>query len=89
MKALVNLAEQKDVKWVTAGQGWEGITSSLKLQGWSKERRLVVLRKLLVRKGEVVKVKIKKKNMVNPNQPFFPAIKGFDWGDRIGMVRYE
>jgi hypothetical protein len=31
--------------WVDAGQGFEGAESSLKLTGWSRERRVVVLRR--------------------------------------------
>jgi len=31
--------------WVEAGQGWEGCESSLKLQGWTKYRRVIILRR--------------------------------------------
>jgi len=31
--------------WETAGQGWEGQESTLKLMGWEKSRRVIVLRK--------------------------------------------
>jgi Transposase DDE domain group 1 len=31
--------------WTNAGQGWEGQESDLKLMGWSKSRRVIVLRK--------------------------------------------
>ena len=31
--------------WSDAGQGWEGKESSIKLHGWKKSRRIVVLRK--------------------------------------------
>jgi hypothetical protein len=34
-----------EADWVDAGQGFEGAESSLKLTGWSKERRVVVLRR--------------------------------------------
>lgn len=33
--------------WEPAGQGWEGAESQLKLEGWSRKRRVVVLRRLL------------------------------------------
>jgi len=32
-------------EWSSAGQGWEGQEGSLKLMGWSKSRRVIVLRK--------------------------------------------
>jgi len=31
--------------WEDAGQGWEGMEARLKLQGWSRERRVIVLRR--------------------------------------------
>jgi len=33
--------------WRPAGQGWEGVESQLRLQGWSRERRVIVLRRRL------------------------------------------
>ena len=33
--------------WVEAGQGWQGVEDVLRLSGWSKERRVVVLRRTL------------------------------------------
>ena len=32
-------------EWVSAGQGWEGQESTIQLQGWDKNRRIIVLRK--------------------------------------------
>ncbi len=34
-------------QWLPAGQGWEGVESQLKLQGWSRNRRVIVLRRRL------------------------------------------
>jgi len=31
--------------WAKAGQGWEGVEAYLQLQGWSKKRRVIVLRR--------------------------------------------
>jgi len=39
-------------QWTTAGQGWQGSESFLKLSGWSRHRRVIVLRREL--KGTVV-----------------------------------
>jgi hypothetical protein len=33
--------------WRGAGQGWEGVESQLQLQGWSRARRVIVLRRKL------------------------------------------
>lgn len=33
--------------WRDAGQGWEGVESELRLQGWSRARRVIVLRRRL------------------------------------------
>jgi Transposase DDE domain group 1 len=38
--------------WVAAGQGWSGREAKLKLHGWSRERRVTVLRRAL--KGELL-----------------------------------
>jgi len=41
-----------EANWHDAGQGWEGRSGEIKLQGWDKNRRVVVLRHEL--KGEVI-----------------------------------
>jgi len=33
--------------WVHAGKGWEGQETRLRLQGWSRLRRVILLRRLL------------------------------------------
>jgi hypothetical protein len=33
--------------WVKAGSGWEGLSSELQLTGWSRKRRVVILRRQL------------------------------------------
>lgn len=44
-KHLARLASQRD--WQPAGGGWQGVTSELQLTGWSRARRVVVLRRLV------------------------------------------
>jgi hypothetical protein len=34
-------------EWVEAGQSWQGLSTELRLAGWSKARRVVVLRRPL------------------------------------------
>ena len=46
--------------WADAGQGWQGLVSKLRLEGWSLERRVVVLRRAL--KQEVAEKKSKRKS---------------------------
>jgi hypothetical protein len=33
--------------WVDAGKGWEGQETTLRLQGWSRSRRVILLRRRL------------------------------------------
>jgi len=47
---IERLFERSD--WSDAGQGWEGVESSLRLGGWSAERRVLVLRREV--KGDVL-----------------------------------
>src|SRR5208337_3060925 len=51
VKVLIERAFQKD-GWHNAGQGWQGRMESLRLMGWSRSRRAIVLRRRL--KGSVV-----------------------------------
>ncbi|MCG6940029.1 MAG: hypothetical protein LJE69_02115 [Thiohalocapsa sp.] len=39
----------RDAEWTDAGQGWRGAEASLRLSGWSRARRVVVLRRRLAR----------------------------------------
>jgi len=43
---IARLATRGDkAGWREAGQGWEGVESQLQLQGWSRTRRVIVLRR--------------------------------------------
>ena len=44
-------------EWIDAGQGWEGAEGNLKLTGWSRNRRVIVLRRAMT--GEVMITKDK------------------------------
>jgi hypothetical protein len=51
-KGVTRLIERLAAKgakagWSNAGQGWEGVESDLQLQGWSRVRRVIVLRRKL------------------------------------------
>ena len=51
VKGLVQKLFRSD-DWVDAGQGWEGLEDTLTLSGWSRARRVVVLRRKLT--GELL-----------------------------------
>jgi hypothetical protein len=42
-RAIERLAGRRD--WTDAGQGWQGIETTLKLSGWTRARRVVLLRR--------------------------------------------
>lgn len=39
----------RDADWVPAGQGWQGAEGRLRLEGWSRQRRVVVLRRAVTK----------------------------------------
>lgn len=47
VKDLIKALDNGVNYWANAGQGWEGIETKLKLMGWSKERKIIVLRRLI------------------------------------------
>lgn len=52
--------------WQDAGQGWQGQESTLKLAGWSKTRRVIVLRRRI--QGEIVLERIPEITPDTPDQ---------------------
>lgn len=42
-RALQRAMQQSD--WKDAGQGWQGKETTLRLQGWSRQRRTILLRR--------------------------------------------
>ena len=51
VKALINTLFRSNA-WEEAGQGWEGVEDTLMLSGWSRTRRVIVLRRALT--GEML-----------------------------------
>jgi len=45
VRHLAGLAREQE--WVFAGGGWRGVESELQLQGWTRKRRVVILRRAL------------------------------------------
>ena len=48
--------------WTDAGQGWQGKETSLRLEGWSRQRRVILLRRKLGRDLAIA-------DHANPAQP--------------------
>src|SRR4051794_38512300 len=46
-RSLERAMQQSD--WADAGQGWQGKATSLRLAGWSRQRRIILLRRKLAR----------------------------------------
>lgn len=73
VKALTKFLTASNKNWIDAGQGWEGVTSSLRLSGWNKERQVIVLRRKLKEKKEKTKQKEEQLNF-----PFMTSIPNSD-----------
>jgi hypothetical protein len=59
-RSLERAMQQSD--WADAGQGWQGKETSLRLTGWSRQRRIVLLRRKLARDPAIA-------DTANPAQP--------------------
>jgi hypothetical protein len=59
-RSLDRAMSQSD--WADAGQGWQGRETTLRLQGWSRQRRIILLRRKLT--GERATT-----DPANPTQP--------------------
>jgi len=46
-KELIKMVSCDDQSWADAGKGWEGKEGRLRLKGWTKARRVIVLRRRL------------------------------------------
>ena len=68
--------------WRNAGQGWEGVESHLQLQGWSRPRRVIVLRRKL--RERPVEAERDGKQMVLPG--CVVVEKGGEWYEHAVLV---
>ncbi|MFO0365026.1 MAG: transposase, partial [Acidobacteriota bacterium] len=46
-RTIARLARNRKAEWQDAGQGWSGVETELQLRGWTRQRRVIVLRKKL------------------------------------------
>jgi len=44
VKTLIKQALRSGAAWQPSGEGWEAMEASLRLSGWSRERRVVLVR---------------------------------------------
>lgn len=67
--------------WQEAGQRWEGVEDELQLQGWSRKRRVIVLRRPLAKPSTA---------QAKTAQPALPGLviehKGGDWYEHAVLV---
>jgi hypothetical protein len=68
----------RDAQWTEAGQGWQGAESRLRLSGWSRERRVVVLRRLLDKQLAVV----------DPSDPAQLRLSFAELSDKVQVYEY-
>ena len=53
IKSLIKtLMTSENVEWENAGQGWQGYSTSIQLQGWTEERRIIIQRKKVTKTKE-------------------------------------
>lgn len=85
-KELVRLASLSGNTWKEAGQGWEAVESSLLLQGWSRTRRVLVLRRRLATPRRAPR---KNAKGGAPFQPFFaivPAAEHYEYAILVSSL---
>ena len=86
-KILSQFMSKSSNNWVDAGQGWEGVASSLQLTGWTKERRVVILRRKLKEKKPK---KITKAEQLNfPFLAFTPNSDEYEFAMLITTLEME
>jgi len=72
-------------EWTDAGQGWEGREGSIQLTGWSKTRRIVILRRVL--QGEVLLADEQQLHLAFVEKGV-PA-KGYEYAVLVSDLDYE
>jgi len=78
VKQLTHILEGS--MWVDAGQRWEGVEAEIKLDGWERKRRVVVLRRELEDDGK----RKKKRKIRTSRQLYLPGMfcPGMNEGDK-------
>lgn len=88
VKKLMKLIAQEQTQWEQAGQGWEGKESVLELQGWSKARRVIILRRLISEKHEEKKIGPGSQRSF-PFQEVFPVGNNYEYAVLVTSLKDE
>lgn len=86
-KSLTKFLTTSGKKWEDAGQGWEGVASTLRLSGWSKDRRVIVLRRKLKEKKQ--KAKKKEDQMCFPFLAFLPNSDEYEFAILVTTLELD
>jgi len=84
-KDLIRLLEQQG-QWQDAGQGWQGREGQLQLQGWSRARRVVVLRRPLKTATPPAPAA---QRLLNWPQPFVTAAPEYEYAVVVTSLKLE
>lgn len=97
---LFKLRQTKNVKklinycmltheWVYAGQGWEGIESQIKLVGWERSRRVVILRKKVPQEVGILTKKQDLKQMEFQFAEVVEKVQAYEYGVLVTSLEDE
>lgn len=86
-RSLTKFLTGSNNKWTDAGQGWEGVASTLQLTGWIKERRVIVLRRKLKEKKE--KSKKKEEQMLFPFMAVLPNSDEYEFAILVTTLELD
>jgi hypothetical protein len=86
-KILSQFMSKSSNSWVNAGQGWEGVESTLQLTGWTKERRVIILRRKL--KEKKPKKKTKAEQLTFPFLAFVANSEEYEFAMLITTLETE
>lgn len=86
VKSLIELASLSGENWVNAGKGFEGVSSEISLYGWTKKRRVIVLRRLVnVTRGR----KPKDDQLLLPFRESLEEAKKYEYGVLVTSLEYD
>jgi hypothetical protein len=84
-KDLIRLLEQQG-QWQEAGQGWQGREGVLQLQGWSRARRVVVLRRPLKTSPAPAPAA---QRLLDWSQPFATSAPAYEYAVLVTSLKLE
>jgi hypothetical protein len=84
-KDLIRLLEQQG-QWQEAGQGWKGREGVLQLQGWSRPRRVIVLRRLLKTSPAPIPAA---QRLLDWSQPFATSAPAYEYAVLVTSLKLE